>query len=66
MVNFKDWNLKHLGNMIIVGFVLVILIAMIHMFVSPLLTVLFPAVFVTTLTLTDTLLFLILLRLVVK
>lgn len=65
MVNYKDWNLKHLGNLVVLGIILILLITMIHIFVSPLLVTLLPMVFTTTLTLTDTLLFLILLRLVV-
>ncbi len=66
MVNFKDWHMTRLGNLILVGLMLVVLIILIHVFVSPLLVTLVPTVFTTPLTLTDTLLFFILIRLIVK
>lgn len=66
MVNFKNWDLEHLGNMILLGFALIMIVTVVHVFVSPLLVTLLPSVFTTGLTLTDTLLFLILMRLIVK
>lgn len=66
MIDYKNWNLKHLGHMVVLSIILILVIGMIHLFVSPLLTTLFPAVFTTALTLTDTILFLILLKLVVR
>lgn len=60
MLDFKTWNLKHIGHLVTLGVILVIIIALMHLFVSPILTTVLPGVFVTSLTLTDTLLFMLL------
>ena len=66
MINYKEWNLKTLGNMVIFGIVLFLLIALMHIVVSPVLTMVLPMVFTTGLTITEILLFLILVRLYAK
>jgi hypothetical protein len=60
MVDFKTFNLKHIGHLVTLGVILVIIIALITLFVSPILTTVLPGVFATSLTLTDTLLFMLL------
>ncbi|NDF12186.1 MAG: hypothetical protein EB060_05170 [Proteobacteria bacterium] len=65
-VNYKDWNMKNLGNYLVLGIVFFVLIAVIHMFVSPLLVLILPTVFAAPLTITETILFLILITLFVK
>ncbi|MCE3231926.1 MAG: hypothetical protein K0R98_183 [Rickettsiaceae bacterium] len=62
MINFKEWNVKHLGDIVVSIIVLLLGVAFVMGFISPVLTAALPAVF-TKLTLTDTLLLLILLRL---
>lgn len=66
MINYKDWNMRHFGNMVILSVVLVLIIALVHTFVTPLLTTLLPTVFTTTISLTDILLFFVLVRLITK
>jgi len=66
MVNFKDWNVKELGNMVVLGIVLVVIIALFMTFINPLLVSVLPTIFTTALTITDVLLLLILIRLHVK
>jgi hypothetical protein len=63
MVNLKDWNVKHLGETIISVIVLLVIVAIIMTVVSPILTAVLPTVFAVKLTLTDTLLLLMLVRL---
>ncbi len=65
-INYKDWNMKNLGHLLVLGFVFTVIIAVIHMFISPLLTLVLPTVFTTGLSLTDTLLFLLLITQMVK
>lgn len=65
MVNFKDWNVKMLGHVLLLIFVLVIIVAIMVLFINPLLIHVFPQVF-TAISLTDTLLLLILVRLFIK
>jgi hypothetical protein len=65
-INYKDWNMKNLGHLLVLGLVFTVIIAVIHMFVSPLLVLILPTVFTAPLTLTDTLLFLILITQMVK
>ena len=64
MVNYKDWNLKTLGHYIVLGIVILAIIMMFVMIVVPLLGHV-SAIF-AGFTLTDTILFLILLRLVAE
>jgi hypothetical protein len=63
MLNLKDWNVKHLGETIVSLIVLLVLVAIIMTIISPVLTTVLPTVFATHLTVTDTLLLLVLLRL---
>jgi hypothetical protein len=65
-INYKDWNMKNLGHLLVLGLVFTVIIAVIHMFVSPLLVLILPSVFTAPLSLTDTLLFLILITQMVK
>jgi len=62
MISLKDWNLKSLGYFIVNGVLLLILASIVMTFVSPMLVTLLPALFVTKLTLTDTLLLFILIK----
>lgn len=64
-IKFKDWTLD-LGHAFVVLFALSILIAVMHIIVSPILVALLPMVFTTALTLTDVLLFLILITLYIR
>lgn len=66
MIDLKDWNVKNLGNMIVMMIVLLFLVTIVHLVISPLFVSLLPTVFATKLTLSETLLFLILLRSVMK
>ncbi len=63
MINFKEWNLKHVGEIVLLGIVLIFVVTLITTFVSPLLMTILPTIFTTALSLTDTLLLLILVRL---
>jgi hypothetical protein len=65
-INYKDWNMKNLGHLLVLGLVFTVIIAVIHMFVSPLLVLVLPTVFTAPLSLTDTLLFLLLITQMVK
>jgi hypothetical protein len=65
MVDFK-FDVKTLGNLLGIGITLLIVIALLMVFISPLLTTLLPTIFVAKMTLTEVLLFLILVRLHVK
>jgi hypothetical protein len=65
MVDFK-MDVKDLGNVLVLGISLIIVIAILMAFIGPLLATIFPTIFVAKLTLTEVLLFLILLRLHVK
>jgi uncharacterized membrane protein len=65
-INYKDWNLKNLGNVFVLGLVFTLIIAVIHLFVSPLLVLVMPTVFVAPLTLTETLLFMLLITLILR
>ena len=66
MINFKEWNLKELGNMVVLGIVLVVIISVFMTFFNPLLVTVLPTIFTHALTITDVLLLLILIRLHVK
>mgnify|MGYP000901308673 CR=1 FL=1 len=66
MVDFKTMNLKVLGNVVILAILLIVAIAVIMVFVGPILTTVLPGVFAGGIGLTDTLLLLILLRLFIK
>ena len=66
MINFKEWNIKELGNMVVLGIVLVVIISVFMTFVNPLLVTVLPTIFTHSLTITDVLLLLILIRLHVK
>lgn len=63
MVNFKEWNVKELGNLVILAIVLLIVTTMFMTFINPLLVTVLPTVFTHTLSVTDVLLLLILVRL---
>lgn len=65
-VNYKDWNLTNLGQLVILGIVFTLIIAAMHFFVSPLLVMVLPTVFTTGLSLTEVLLFLILITLYIR
>lgn len=65
-LNYMNWNIRDIGHLVVVAIIFVVLIAVMHIFVSPLLTLVLPTVFVAPLTLTEILLFLLLIRLVVK
>lgn len=60
MIDLKDLNLKNLGDILITGFVVMLIVALFHAVLSPILSTLLPTIFTTTLTLTDTLLLLLL------
>jgi hypothetical protein len=60
MINLKEWSLKHLTDMLLVTFVTALLVTIFHLVISPLLVTVLPTVFVAKLTLTDTLLFILL------
>lgn len=64
MIDYKSWNLKSLGNYIILGIVVLAIIVLFMTIVVPLLG--HVSTVFTTVTLTDTLLFLMLLRLFSK
>jgi len=64
MINYKDWNLKHIGNLFVLSVVFILVISLVQTVVGPLLMKLLPSVFATTITLTDILLFFIFIRLV--
>lgn len=66
MVNFKEWNIKELGNLVVLGMVLIVVISIFMTFVSPLLVTVLPTIFTHALSITDVLLLLILIRLHVK
>ena len=66
MINFKEWNIKELGNMVVLGIVLIVIISVFMTFVNPLLVTVLPTIFTHSLTITDVLLLLILIRLHVK
>jgi len=66
MINYKDWNMKHFGNLVVLSIVLILLIALVHTFVTPLLVGILPTVFTGTISLTDILLFFVLIRLITK
>lgn len=65
-VDYKTWNLKTLGNLFVLGLVMAVIIGMIHLVVSPLLMTILPTVFLAPLSLTETLLFLLLLVLMIN
>ncbi len=65
-VNYKDWNLTNLGHLILLGFVFTLIIAFIHVVVSPILVMVLPSIFTGTLSLTEVLLFLILMTLYIR
>lgn len=65
-LDYKNWSVKDLGHIVVVSIILVVLITVMTLFVSPLLTTVLPMVFTTKLTLTEILLFFVLVRLVVN
>lgn len=65
-INYKDWNLTNFGQLVVLGLVFTLVIAVMHIFVSPLLVMILPTVFTTALTVTDILLFLILITLYIR
>ncbi len=65
-LDYKNWSVKDLGHIVIVSIILVVLITIMMLFVSPVLTTVLPMVFTTKLTLTEVLLFFVLVRLVVN
>ena len=66
MINFKTWSVKELGNVASLGVVLILIISVFMTFVNPLLVTVLPTIFTHTLTITDVLLLLILIRLHAK
>lgn len=66
MINFKEWNVKELGNLVVLGIVLIVVITVFTTFVNPLLVTILPTIFAHGLTITDVLLLLILIRLHTK
>jgi hypothetical protein len=66
MINFKEWNVKELGNYAVLGIVLILVVSVFMTFINPLLVTILPTIFTHTLTITDVLLLLILMRLHVK
>ncbi len=60
MVNFKEWSLKHIGDVLLLALFTTIVVAMFHLVISPLLVTILPTIFITKLTITDTLLFVLL------
>jgi hypothetical protein len=63
----KNWNMKTFLDYLLVGVVLAVVISLVHTFVLPILVKLIPGtIFTGTITLTDILLFLLLLMTVVK
>lgn len=65
MFNFK-LDVKDLGNLVGISITMIIVIALLMAFVSPLLVSILPTIFTVKLTLTEVLLFLMLIRLHVK
>lgn len=66
MINFKDWNVKELGNVVLLGIVLIVVITIFMTFFNPLLVTVLPTIFAHGLTVTEVLLLLILIRLHIK
>jgi hypothetical protein len=66
MINFKEWNIKELGNYSVLGIVLILVISVFMTFVNPLLVTVLPTIFSHALSITDVLLLLILIRLHTK
>lgn len=66
MINFREWNIKELGNFVVLGIVLILVVSIFMTFVNPLLVTVLPTIFTHALTITDVLLLLILMRLYVK
>lgn len=65
-IDYTKINVKDIGHLLVVGILLFVVAVLVMKFVAPLLGVILPTVFGGTLTLTDTLLFLILLTMVVR
>lgn len=63
MINFKDWNVKTLGDLVVLGIILIVVVSIFMTFINPLLVALLPTIFTHTLSVTDVLLLLILIRL---
>ncbi len=66
MINFKEWNIKELGNLVVLGMVLILVVSIFMTFINPLLVTVLPTIFTHALTITDVLLLLILIRLHIK
>jgi hypothetical protein len=66
MINLKTLSAKELGNIASLGVVLILIISVFMTFVNPLLVTVLPTIFTHTLTVTDILLLLILIRLHAK
>jgi hypothetical protein len=66
MVNFRTFNVKELGNLVTLGSVLILVISIFMTFINPLLVTVLPTIFTHTLSITDVLLLLILIKLHVK
>lgn len=61
-LDFKTWNVMELGRMIVLGIILIVVVAIFHVVVSPVLVAVLPSVFTAPLSVTDILLFMILIR----
>jgi hypothetical protein len=66
MGDIKNFSMKHLGDLLVVTLFTVFLIVLFHMIISPLLVTILPTVFTAKLTVTDTLLFVLLVTLISK
>ncbi len=66
MVNFKEWTLRHFGDVMLLGVLTIVLVTIFHLIISPLLVTILPAVFTAKLTITDTLLFVLLMTILGK
>lgn len=66
MINLKDFNLKHLGDILVMGFVTMLIVALFHTVLSPILVSVLPTVFTTSLSLTDTILLVLLVTIIGK
>lgn len=63
MINYKDFNVKYIGGLIITGVVLLLIVALFVHVVGPILHMILPMVFGETLSVTEALLLLILISL---
>lgn len=66
MISIKSFDVKHLGEILVLGIVLLVVITIFMTVINPLLTTVLPTVFTHGLTLTDTILLFVLMKLYTK